>query len=211
LSIDQRQQSLTFRTRPTGKTVSAEPSESAIVNPFARGSSPAHFNRLSGASMRLIASLILLSSMTTLAAQQATPPENPPVTPIAPTQPTTAADAAQRDSSFIDADGRAHITRIVPVPADLSRQSRYWLGTVVPDAGPPESLAQRRASTDKWAAGASLEWQALYPAKLTEEKIADVPVRVVVPADMPEANKDKVLLNLHGGNFLVFDQAARSS
>ena len=151
-------------------------------------------------SMRFAASILLLSA-STLVAQQATPREQPPVTPIAPTQPTTAADAAQRDSSFIDSEGRAHITRIVPVPGDLSRQSRYWLSTIVPDAGPPESLEQRRASTDKWAAGASMEWQALYPAKLTEEKIADVPVRIVVPADMPEANKDKVLLNLHGGGF----------
>jgi monoterpene epsilon-lactone hydrolase len=133
----------------------------------------------------------LLAASVTLAAQQSSP---------APT-PTTASDAAQRDSSYIDDQGRAHITRIVPVPDDLSRQSRYWLATPVPDAGPPESLAQRRAGTDKWAAGASLDWQKLYPATLTEEKIAGVPVRIVVPVGLPDANKNKVLLNLHGGGF----------
>jgi epsilon-lactone hydrolase len=116
-------------------------------------------------------------------------------------QPTTAAEAAQRDTSYIDEQGRAHITRVVPVPADLSRQSRYWLSTPGPDAGPPESLEQRRTGTDKWAFTARDEWLKLYPAKLTEEKIAGVPVRIVVPEGMPEANKDKVLLNLHGGGF----------
>jgi len=162
--------------------------------------------------MRLAASILLLSAAT-LGAQQATPPQTPvqtPVqtpaeapqaTPIPAHQPTTAADAAQRDSSFIDSEGRAHITRIVPVPAYLSPQSRYWLSEPVPDAGPPESLAERRAGTDKWALGASKLWLNLYPAKLTEDTIAGVPVRIVVPEDLPEANKDKVLLNLHGGGF----------
>jgi monoterpene epsilon-lactone hydrolase len=135
----------------------------------------------------------LLISVSCLTAQQTSPSTS--------AKPTTAADAAQRDSSYIDEQGRAHITRIVPVPADLSRQSRYWLSQPVPDAGPEESLAERRAGTDKWALTASQDWQKLYPATLTEEKIAGVPVRIVVPAGLPEANRDKVLLNLHGGGF----------
>ena len=150
--------------------------------------------------MRLAALLLALSSAS-LIAQRATPPQAPPVTPLPATQPTTAADAAQRDSSFIDAEGRAHITRIVPVPASLSPQSRYWLAEPVPDAGPPDTLAQRRAGTDKWAVTARDQWLQLYPAKLTEDKIAGVPVRIVVPEGMTDANKDKVLLNLHGGGF----------
>jgi acetyl esterase/lipase len=151
--------------------------------------------------MRIAACILLLSSAATLAAQQATPAQTPPATPIPATQPTTAADAAQRDSSFIDAEGRAHITRIVPVPQDLSFQSRFWLSEPVPDSDPHESLAQRREGTDKWALTARDQWLNLYPAKLSEDKIAGVPVRIVVPEDLPEANKDKVLLNLHGGGF----------
>jgi epsilon-lactone hydrolase len=150
--------------------------------------------------MRLAASILLLSAAT-LAAQQASPPQVAPTPPIPAHQPTTAADAAQRDSSFIDSEGRAHITRIVPVPAGLSPQSRYWLSEPVPDAGPPESLAERRAGTDKGALRASKQWLDLYPAKLTEDKIVGVPVRIVVPEDLTDANKDKVLLNLHGGGF----------
>jgi len=146
-------------------------------------------------------STAFFSSTNLLAQQSPAPPEKPATTPLAAHQPTTAADAAQRDSSYIDEQGRAHITRIVPVPSYLSRESRYWLSESVPDAGPPESLAERRAGTDKWALGASKQWLALYPATLTEEKIAGVPVRIVVPADLPAANRDKVLLNLHGGGF----------
>jgi len=138
--------------------------------------------------MHRLALLIFVFSAY-IVAKQATP------------RPTTATEAPQRDSSFIDEQGRAHITRIVPVPADLSRQSRYWLSEPVPDAGPPESLAQRREGTDKWALTARDAWLKLYPAHLTEEKIAGVPVRMVVPDGVPEANKEKVLLNLHGGGF----------
>ncbi len=160
--------------------------------------------------MRFAVSLasLLLASLLPACGQQAAPgttaastPDKPPVTPIPAHQPTTAADAPQRNSSYIDAQGRAHITRIVPVPAYLSRQSRYWLSEAVPDAGPPDSLADRRAHTDAWALTARDAWLKLYPATLTEEKIAGVPVRIVVPKEMPEANKDKVLLNLHGGGF----------
>jgi monoterpene epsilon-lactone hydrolase len=139
--------------------------------------------------MRLIALLLLAASLN-LAAQQPSAPHA-----------TTAAEAPTRDTSFIDSEGRAHITRVVPVPADLSPQSRHWLSESVPDAGPPQSLAERRTSTDKWALTASQNWQKLYPVTLTEDKIAGVPVRIVVPASLPDDNKDKVLLCLHGGGF----------
>jgi epsilon-lactone hydrolase len=142
--------------------------------------------------MRRTISLILFAASAALLAQQ--PDTTAP-------KPTTAETAAQRDTSFIDSEGRAHITRIVPVPTYLSRQSQYWLREPVPDAGPPESLEQRRAGTDKWALTARDAWLKLYPATLTEEKIAGVPVRIVVPAEVPDANKDKVLLCLHGGGF----------
>jgi acetyl esterase/lipase len=36
---------------------------------------------------------------------------------------------------------------------------------------------------------------------MVEEQIGGVPVRVVTPTGMPEGNRDKVLLNLHGGGF----------
>jgi acetyl esterase/lipase len=75
------------------------------------------------------------------------------------------------------------------------------LGRAIPDQAPQEPLAERRARTDAYTAGARLAWSALCPNQLVENKIAGVPVRIVTPEGMPEANRDKVLLNLHGGGF----------
>jgi acetyl esterase/lipase len=116
-------------------------------------------------------------------------------------QPTTAAEAPNRDTSFIDAQGTAHITRVVPVPQTVSAQAQLALGRAEPDQGPPESLAERRTRTDEYTARARVAWTRLCPNQLVEDKIAGVPVRIVTPDGMTGANRDKVLLNLHGGGF----------
>ena len=63
-------------------------------------------------------------------------------------QPTTAAQAPNRDTSYIDAQGTAHVTRVVPVPQTISPQAQLVLGRAVPDQAPPQSLADRRKGTD---------------------------------------------------------------
>ena len=139
-------------------------------------------------SSRFAAFLLVLASVA-LAAQQPTPP------------PTTAADAPNRDTSFIDAQGTAHVSRIVPLPATISPQAQAALAKPVPDQGPEVPLALRRRGLDMYSAGARVAWSQLCPNQLVEDKIAGVPVRIVTPDGMPEANRDKVLLNLHGGGF----------
>ncbi len=136
--------------------------------------------------------LFLLSSMTLAAQQPAAKPALPP---------TTAAEAPTRDTSFIDANGTAHVTRVVPVPESLSPEAKKSLSRAEPDQVPPQSLAQRRSGTDAWAVRAAAEWSQLCPNQLVNDKIAGVPVRIVTPDGMPEANRDKVLLDLHGGGF----------
>lgn len=116
-------------------------------------------------------------------------------------QPTTAAEAPNRDTSYIDAQGTAHVTRVVPVPQDLSPQAQRSLSRPEPDQGPPQSLAERRRLTDEYTARARVAWSRLLPNTIVDTKIADVPVHIVTPEGMPEANKDKVLLDLHGGGF----------
>ena len=135
---------------------------------------------------RSAAFLALLASAA-LTAQQPAP------------QPTTAAEAPNRDTSFIDAQGTAHVTRVIPIPANLSAEAKQVLSRAEPDQAPPEPLAQRRSRTDAWALTAAAAWSKLCPNQLVEDKIAGVPVRIVTPDAMPEANRDKVLLNLHGG------------
>jgi len=133
--------------------------------------------------------LLILLASAAMAAQQPAP------------QPTTAAQAPNNDTSYIDAQGTAHVTRVVPVPQTISAQAQLALGRAEPDQGPPESLAQRRALTDQYTAKARVAWSRLCPNQLVEDTIAGVPVHIVTPDGMPEANKDKVLLNVHGGGF----------
>jgi acetyl esterase/lipase len=137
------------------------------------------------------ASLSLLLAFAILQAQQSA---------VAP-MPTTAAQAPTRDTSFIDAQGTAHIARVVPVPTTISAEAQRRLSRPEPDQGPPQSLADRRKGTDAYTARARVEWTRLCPNQLVEEKIAGVPVRIVTPEGLFDANRDKVLLNLHGGGF----------
>jgi len=116
-------------------------------------------------------------------------------------KPTTADEAPKRDTSYIDAQGTAHVTRVIPVPEDLSAEARRSLSRPEPDQGPPQPLAERRKGTDAYTARARVEWSKVCPNTLTNQTMAGVPVHVVVPEGMPKENEDKVLLNLHGGGF----------
>jgi monoterpene epsilon-lactone hydrolase len=62
-------------------------------------------------------------------------------------------------------------------------------------------LADRRKMTDNYTARARVAWTRICPNQLVDSTIAGVPVHIVTPDGMPAANKDKVLLNLHGGGF----------
>ncbi|MGA9670835.1 MAG: alpha/beta hydrolase fold domain-containing protein [Terracidiphilus sp.] len=146
---------------------------------------PNHFMK----SLPRHAAFLLLLASAVLVAQEPAP------------HPTTADQASKSDTSYIDADGTAHVTRVVPVPKDLSIQSQHFLSHAVPDQGPPESLVDRRKGTDAYTARARVEWTQVCPNQLVDDKIAGVLVHIVTPEGMPDANKDKVLLNLHGGGF----------
>lgn len=137
------------------------------------------------------AALVFLMASVVVAGQQ---PANPP-------GPTTAAEAPTRDTSYIDEHGTAHITRVVPVPQTLSPQAQLVVGRAAPDQGPPQPLAERRRMTDEYTARARVAWSKLCPNTIAEQTMAGVPVRIVTPEDLAEGNKDKVLLNLHGGGF----------
>jgi len=134
------------------------------------------------------------ATAVTLAAQQ--PTAQQPAR-----QPTTAEQAPTRDTSYIDEKGTAHVTRVVPVPQDLSPEAQKFISRQVPDEAPPQSLAERRASQDANDQRHKAEWTKLCPNTIVETQIAGLPVHIVTPEGMPEANKDKVLINLHGGSF----------
>jgi monoterpene epsilon-lactone hydrolase len=140
-------------------------------------------------AVRLSAALLFLFPSAILVAQQPAPP------------PTTAAEAPKADTSFIDDKGTAHVTRVVPVPQTISPLGQKILSHPEPDQGPPQPLSERRRLTDEYTARARAEWTKICPNQLVDDKIAGIPVHIVTPDNMPEKNKDKVLLNLHGGGF----------
>lgn len=115
--------------------------------------------------------------------------------------PTTAATAPNSDTSYIDEAGTAHVTRVVPLPDTISAEAKQSVARRVPDQGPPESLADRRAHTDASSAAARAAWSKICPNQIAESAMAGVPVHIVTPDGMPEGNSDKVLMNLHGGGF----------
>ncbi len=109
--------------------------------------------------------------------------------------------AAQQDSATFDPDGTAHITRVIPMPATISPEAQKWLESLTQKKSGPQTLAERRAHTDAWRAQDSAEARRIYPVNIEETKIAGVRTDIITPLAMPEANRDRVLINLHGGGF----------
>ena len=109
----------------------------------------------------------------------------------------------QADTSFINADGTAHITRIVPVPTTVSPEAQKMLARRISDAAAPESLSERRAKTDAWQSKAGATSRSLYPVNVDQKTIAGVPTKVITPLTIPEKKRNRVLINVHGGGFNV--------
>jgi len=106
------------------------------------------------------------------------------------------------DSSYIDAQGTAHITRVIPLPKTISPQAGEYLARPRSDSAPKQTLAEKRAQTDAMQLHDSEQNRALYPVNIASSTIAGIPVRIVTPIDPIPANKvDRVLINLHGGGF----------
>jgi monoterpene epsilon-lactone hydrolase len=140
--------------------------------------------------MKLLAVALLLSSasaFTAAFAQQA------------PAAGTTAAQAPNSDTGYIDPSGTAHITRVIRIPPDMSPEAKKMLARPISDALRPQTLAERRQHTDTWQAHAGEVARKIFPANVADGTMAGVPVRVVTP--VAGAKPDSVLLNIHGGGF----------
>jgi epsilon-lactone hydrolase len=105
------------------------------------------------------------------------------------------------NSSKIAPDGTAYVTRVVPVPSTVSTEAQQMLARVESDAAVPQTLEERRAGTDKWQQGVGEQFKKLYPVNITSDTIAGVPVRVITPLIIAPENRDRMLVNLHGGGF----------
>jgi acetyl esterase/lipase len=109
----------------------------------------------------------------------------------------------QADTSVIDGQGTAHVQRVVPVPENLSPQAKKWVGRPESDAEKRQTVAEQRRGTDAWQERAGAQAKLTYPVNVTLGKIAGVPVRIITPLNMPKEKQDRVLVNVHGGGFVV--------
>src|SRR5579864_7651672 len=110
-------------------------------------------------------------------------------------------NSPQRDSATFDPDGTAHISRVVPIPQTISPEAQTWLESLTHSTPGPETLAERRARTDVWRAQDSAEARKLYPVNVEETTTAGVRTDIITPLALPDANRTRVLINLHGGGF----------
>jgi epsilon-lactone hydrolase len=109
--------------------------------------------------------------------------------------------AAREESSYIDEEGTAYITRIVPVPQTISpeaqkslaRQATHAASHEAPQPEKPKPVQTKQMSSDAT--------RAMYPANIEFSTMAGVPVSVVTPLVIPANKANRVLINLHGGGF----------
>lgn len=143
--------------------------------------------------MKFLATLVLLTAVAS--AQGAMPSLAQP--------PSAGAAAPHEDSSYLGPNGTAYVTRVVPIPDDISPQARAFLARRPPGGEERPTIAQQRHGTDVWQAGAGKVSLQLYPAHVMGGTIAGVPVRIVTPLHIPPSHRDYVLMNVHGGGFVV--------
>jgi monoterpene epsilon-lactone hydrolase len=114
---------------------------------------------------------------------------------------TAPSASAPVDSATFDADGTAHITRIVPTPTTVSPEAQEYLIGLTKKSTAPQTLDERRARTDEWRKKQSAEAKRVFPVNIAEMTTAGIRTDIITPLETPEANKKLVLINLHGGGF----------
>jgi acetyl esterase/lipase len=107
-----------------------------------------------------------------------------------------------QNSSSFSPDGAAFVQRVIPMPSTISPESQAWLASLTQKKSAPQTLAERRVATDAWRKQGSAEARRLYPVNIQETSIAGLRTAIITPLVTPEANRNRVLINLHGGGFV---------
>lgn len=115
-----------------------------------------------------------------------------------PNQPTP----PQSNTCTVDADGTAHITRVIPVPDTISPEAQKVISQAGP-SGPELSLAERRARTDAFRKARTEEARKRYPVNVEEKMIGGVRCDVITPLAIPAEKRKRMLINVHGGGFVT--------
>src|SRR5450755_457516 len=87
--------------------------------------------------------------------------------------------SAMQDTATFDADGTAHIVRVVPMPTTVSPEAQTWLASLTKKSNAPQTLEQRRTATDEWRKRDSAEARQLYPVNIEETTTAGVRTDII--------------------------------
>jgi acetyl esterase/lipase len=108
--------------------------------------------------------------------------------------PSLQAQNQNPDTTTFDKDGTAHITRVIPVPKTVSGEMQALLATGASLApGPDDPVAKDRTERAR----------KLYPVREEEKTIAGVKTRLFTPPNVPREKANRILIDLHGGGFVV--------
>ncbi len=107
----------------------------------------------------------------------------------------------QSNTAKIDPDGTARIMRVMPVPETVSPEAGAMLSRQ-PGSG-PQSVEENRSRTDAFRVARSAEAKKLFPVRVEEQTIGGVRTDVITPLQVPKQKSDRVLINVHGGGFVV--------
>lgn len=103
-------------------------------------------------------------------------------------------------------DGTAHVPAFELPPSELSspEAQAFMKMRAKPHTGTPPApeadIARARAGLEAMLAPQVAELRKMYPVDVADQTIAGVPTRIVTPQGKP-FDKERVLINLHGGGF----------
>lgn len=109
----------------------------------------------------------------------------------------------------IEADGSVRVpAHVVQMPGSFSPEARKAFQDFHARGGDPALTgdigAIRRTYDEQWAGPILKRWEALFPVKTERTTLAGVTVDIVTPAAGVAADRrDRVLLNFHGGGFIL--------
>jgi epsilon-lactone hydrolase len=109
---------------------------------------------------------------------------------------------AQASRVVVDDDGTVHVPeQAVPISSYLSPEAKAYVTQHLKDMQHPETLAQDNG-VPRFLKGYLERQKILYSVDREDTKIAGVHAYVYAPkAGVAEANRSRVLINLHGGGF----------
>jgi acetyl esterase/lipase len=107
----------------------------------------------------------------------------------------------------IDRDGTVHLgARTIPVPKTVSPEARQYLATPPwGNATPPPNvpLWELRTTFDSMFKMLTEMARSAYPVEIEERRISGVRTDLVSPIAVGEGKQERLLINLHGGGFVL--------